>query len=110
MSESAPAPTTAAAPPARRAIGYVMVGRPTPAGQRRVVVEASIEGVHQTLEQSGVIIVGSTRVWTRAAEAPPLRTADDVLAAMAKVTREPGALAALVDAWTAVRELRGSVS
>ena len=110
MSEaSAPAPQPDA-PLKRRLVGHVMVGRPTPAGQRRVVVEASIEGVHQTLEQSGVIIVGSTRVWTRAAEAPPLSTADDVLAAMAKVTREPGALAALVDAWTAVRELRGSVS
>lgn len=103
MREPEPVPVP---PPAKRHhIGFLML-RPTPQGQRRVVVEASTEGVHQTAQLSGVIVVGNTRVWTSVQEAPPLRTADQVLASMAKVSRETGALSALVDAWTKVVELR----
>ena len=90
----------------RHHVGYVMIGRPTPAGQRRCHMEASTLGVHQTAEQSGVIQVGDRRLWTKLAEAPALRTAADVLDAMAKVAREPGAMAALLDAWLKVVELR----
>jgi len=83
-------------------IGYVMF----PSG-KRLRVQASAGGVTGSLEEPSLLQVATGPAsWREVKREPVIRTADELLVVMINMKQAPGFVAAMLDAWAVVVDLR----
>lgn len=85
-------------------IGFVMF----PSG-KRLRLQASVGGVHGTLEEPSMVqLTDGPATWREVKREPPIRTADELLVVMINMRQAPGMVSALLDAWASVLEQRAT--